>query len=185
MCKNCGDSTPTILISGVVGRSGDCGFLVSSCILKGMHALEQSMVVTDIRGIEAEEQKGISAPLYATQPAAGFPSPGDDVVEEPLNLNDLLIDNETATFFVRVAGDSMEGVKIFHGDVLIVDRSLTATHGSIVVAAVYGELVVKQLEQTATSTRLISAQSGYAPITISDEEAVHVWGVVTGTVRRL
>ena len=58
-------------------------------------------------------------PLYASQPAAGFPAPGDDLVEQPLDLNDLLVDNPTATFFVRVAGDSMEGAKIFDGDILV------------------------------------------------------------------
>ena len=78
------------------------------------------------------------SPLYASRPAAGFPAPGDDLVEKPLDLNDLLIDNPTATFFVRVAGDSMEGAKIFDGDVLVVDRSVAPTDGSIVVAAVYG-----------------------------------------------
>ena len=60
-----------------------------------------------------------SHPLYISQPAAGFPSPGDDMVEQSLDLNDLLVDNPTATFFVRVSGDSMEGAKIFSGDVLV------------------------------------------------------------------
>lgn len=127
----------------------------------------------------------VAAPLYASQPAAGFPSPGDDVIERPLDLNDLLIDNPTSTFFVRVSGDSMEGKKIFDGDILVVDRALTPGSGSIVVAAVHGELVVKELEQTTTATRLLSAQSGYDPIDITDGETIFVWGVVTGTVRTL
>jgi DNA polymerase V len=126
-----------------------------------------------------------SVPLYATQPAAGFPSPGDDVVERPLDLNELMVTNETATFYVRVSGDSMEGKRIFSGDILIVDRSVEPVSGMIVVAAVYGELVVKQLEQTAQTVQLVSAAPGYEPIEIQDGEAIHVWGVVTGTVRRL
>lgn len=122
-------------------------------------------------------------PLYASRPAAGFPAPGDDLVEKPLDLNDLLIDNPTATFFVRVEGDSMEGAKIFSGDILVVDRSVPVSNGVIVVAAVYGEMVVKRLEVTASRTRLLSEQSGYEPIDIRDNEDCYVWGVVIGSVR--
>jgi len=126
-----------------------------------------------------------AAPLYATRPAAGFPAPGDDLVEQPLDLNDLMIDNETATFFVRVTGDSMEGLHIFDGDVLVVDRSLTPDSGSVVVAAVYGELVVKQLKKTAAAASLHSANPAYEPIEITGTDEVFVWGVVTGSVRRI
>lgn len=122
-------------------------------------------------------------PLYASQPAAGFPSPGDDLVERPLDLNDLMIDNPTATFFVRVSGDSMEGAKIFDGDVLVVDRSVEPKHGSIVVAAVYGELVVKRLQKERSGLALISENEEYKPILIDDTEGCFIWGVVTGSAR--
>lgn len=122
-------------------------------------------------------------PLYASRPAAGFPAPGDDLVERPLDLNDLMIENPTATFFVRVSGDSMEGEKIFDGDVLVVNRSITPESGTIVVAAVYGELVVKKLHVTSAHTQLLSAQSGYDPIHINEADDVFIWGVVTGSVR--
>jgi DNA polymerase V len=130
-----------------------------------------------------DEVKSLS--LYSSQPAAGFPSPGDDLVEKPLDLNDLLIENPTATFFVRVAGDSMEGAKIFDGDILVVDRSQEPRNGSIVVAAVYGELVVKRLKKDETSLALISENEGYDPIVINDGEDCFVWGVVTGSARVL
>jgi DNA polymerase V len=123
--------------------------------------------------------------LYGNQPAAGFPAPGDDVVEEPLDLNDLLIENPTATFFVRVSGDSMEGARIFDGDILVVDRSIQPDSGMIVVAAVYGELVVKRLKKTQSGLRLVSENELYEPIEISDNEGCFVWGVVTGLARVL
>jgi DNA polymerase V len=124
-------------------------------------------------------------PLYSSQPSAGFPSPGDDLVEKSLDLNDLLIDNPTATFFVRVSGDSMEGARIFDGDILIVDRSVEVKSGLIVVAAVYGELVVKRLQTTKTGLALISENEGYEPILIDDTEGCFVWGVVIGSARVL
>jgi len=133
--------------------------------------------------IKSVRNQDVQVPLYAAQPAAGFPSPGDDVVEKPLDLNDLMIKNQTATFFVRVAGDSMIGKKIFDGDILVVDRSLSATSGSIVVAAVFGELVIKEFQVTPAGCELRSANKSYDPILISEEADVHVWGVVTGTVR--
>jgi DNA polymerase V len=122
-------------------------------------------------------------PLFSSQPAAGFPAPGDDLVEKPLDLNDLLIDNPTATFFVRVSGDSMEGARIFDGDVLVVDRSVIAQDASIVVAAVFGELVVKRLRKYPNRAELISENEDYKPITVNDVDDVYIWGVVIGTVR--
>jgi DNA polymerase V len=122
-------------------------------------------------------------PLYASQPAAGFPAPGDDLVERTLDLNDLLVKNPHATFYVRAQGDSMEGVGIFSGDILVVDRSQIVTPGRLVVAAVYGELVVKRYELQGNQPALCSANEGYAPIKVSESDDVHVWGVVVGSVR--
>ncbi len=125
----------------------------------------------------------IARPLYASRPAAGFPAPGDDMVEKPLDLNDLLIDNPDSTFFVRVEGDSMEGAGIFSGDILVVDRSVSACHGHIVVAAVYGEMVVKRLSREAGVPVLISENPAYQPIRLNEADDCFIWGVVTGSVR--
>lgn len=122
-------------------------------------------------------------PLYASQPAAGFPAPGDDMVERPLDLNDLMIDNPTSTFFVRVSGDSMEGARIFDGDILVVDRSVQAAPEMIVVAAVYGEMVVKRLRKVRGQLALCSEQEGYEPIAIDDTDGCFIWGVVIGSAR--
>lgn len=133
----------------------------------------------------AQKTKSHVHSLYASQPAAGFPAPGDDLVEQALDLNDLMIDNPTATFFVRVAGDSMQDARIFDGDVLIVDRSVSPHPGLIVVAAVYGELVIKQLQTVGSELHLISANDAYQPIVVSEADDIVIWGVVTGSVRTL
>lgn len=142
----------------------------------------RAITITDITKAAVTDD-GTLLPLFASRPAAGFPAPGDDEVEKALDLNDLLIENPTATFFVKVEGDSMEGAGIFSGDVLVVDRSIGPTHGRIVVAAVYGEMVVKRLDQTATTTRLLSEQAGYTPINVTDNDDCFIWGVVVGSVR--
>lgn len=123
-------------------------------------------------------------PLYASQPAAGFPAPGDDQVENILDINDLVVKNPASTFFVRVEGDSMIGAGIFSGDVLVVDRSVDPSDKMIVVAAVNGELVVKRLSIQKNTQLLVSENANYAPITIGDGEECFVWGVVVGSVRQ-
>ena len=134
--------------------------------------------------LASETERKQVLPLFSSRPAAGFPAPGDDMVERSLDLNDLLIDRPESTFYVRVNGDSMEGAGIFSGDILIVDRSKEPSNGSIVVAAVYGELVVKRLVGNVSSGyQLISEQEGYMPININDNEDCFIWGIVTGSVR--
>ena len=127
--------------------------------------------------------QGKAQPLYSSQPSAGFPSPGDDMVEAPLDINELLIDHPESTFFVRVSGDSMEGAGIFDKDILVIDRSVAPQAGQIVVAAVFGEMVVKRLAQSKGGFQLVSEQAGYAPITVNENEDCTIWGVVTGSVR--
>ncbi|MBQ3975152.1 MAG: UV protection and mutation protein, partial [Lachnospiraceae bacterium] len=72
-------------------------------------------------------------PLMATQVAAGFPSPAEQYVEAPLDLNELLVRRPAATFFVRAAGDSMSGAGISDGDLLVVDRSLRPADGDVIM----------------------------------------------------
>ncbi len=131
-----------------------------------------------------EEVTVTPVPLYASAPAAGFPAPGDDMVEASLNIHQLLVKHPPSTFFVRVEGDSMEGAGIFSGDILVIDRSLPHHHGNIVVAAVQGGLVVKRLRIDGDTRYLVSENPAYAPVKLSEEEDCYVWGVVTGSVRQ-
>ena len=139
---------------------------------------------TKVTAISQSRSKGEEMhDLYASRPAAGFPAPGDDMVEKSLDLNDLLIDNPTSTFFVKVEGESMEGAKIFSGDILVVDRGVEPATGKIVVAAVYGEMVVKRLLINQSGTSLISEKEGYDPIPVTDNDDCLIRGVVIGSMR--
>ena len=84
---------------------------------------------------------------------AGFPSPAEQYLEPPLDLNELLVKRPAATFFVRVEGDSMIGAGIRDKDLLVVDRSLTPANGDIIIAAVDGEFTVKTLRVLANRER--------------------------------
>ena len=124
-------------------------------------------------------------PLYVSAVAAGFPLPGDDAVEQTLSIDTYLMHNPTATFFVRASGHSMEGANITTGDILVVDRSVSPASGTIVVAAVFGELVVKRLMKKGSRTLLVSEHEDYEPIVVQDGSDCVIWGVVVGVVRKL
>lgn len=91
-------------------------------------------------------KKKLAIPLFVERVSAGFPSTAQDYVEQTLDLNELCIKHSAATFFVRVEGDSMIETGIYPNDILVVDRSLQAEHGDIVIAGLHGELTVKELE---------------------------------------
>lgn len=123
-------------------------------------------------------------PLFMERVAAGFPSPAAGYVEQTLDLNDLCVKRPAATFFVRVEGESMIDAGIRPDDILVVDRSLTAQHGDIVVACLFGDMTVKEL-QLRPSVRLLPHNRHYAPIDISHDGQLDIFGVVTGVVRTL
>lgn len=125
-----------------------------------------------------------SRPLFLSVVAAGFPSPADDHLERDLDLHELLISHPAATYYVRLAGDSMKDAGLYDGDILVVDRSLEPAHGNIVVAVVNGEFTVKRLYRKGGQIQLTPENPLYTPIRITQESDLIVWGVVTGSVRQ-
>ena len=111
--------------------------------------------------------------------SAGFPSPAGDHLEQRLDLNEHLILHREATFFMRVEGDSMLGAGIHNGDLLVVDRSLSAANRKIVVAVVDGEFTVKRFVRQGSRVLLVAENDNYKPIEITSEMDFQVWGVVT------
>jgi DNA polymerase V len=114
---------------------------------------------------------------------AGFPSPADDYLDGSIDLRALLFEDEPATFVARASGDSMEGAGIFHGDLLIINRALTARDGSIVVAELQGEFTLKRLRYRAGRPWLQPENAKYRPIRITEEMSFMVWGVVKHSIR--
>ena len=92
----------------------------------------------------ADDSQSVELPYYETKVQAGFPSPAEDHLEQRLDLNTLVIDNPSATFFVRVAGESMKGIGITDGDILVVDRSIESWGNRIVVAVIDSEFTIKR-----------------------------------------
>ena len=127
----------------------------------------------------------LSLPLFTGKVAAGFPSPADDYVEKNLDLNELLVQKPAATFFVRAQGESMLGAGIHPNDILVVDRSLEAIPGKVVICAINGELTVKRLERVNSQWQLKAENPAFADIVIHDELELVIWGVVTNVIHSL
>ena len=123
--------------------------------------------------------------LFVDPVHAGFPSPAADDIERKLDLNDYLIEHPSATFFVRVQGDSMIGAGIHEGDILIVDRALTPGDGKVVIAVVNGEFTVKRLLLKDGRKILMPENPRFTPIKIEEGSDCQIWGVVTYAIHKL
>lgn len=124
-------------------------------------------------------------PMFATPIWAGFPSPADDYLDQPLDFNELLIAHPAATFAVRIAGDSMEGIGLFAGDIAVVDRAETASDGKIILGILDGQFTIKRYRQRRGAAWLEAANPAYKNIIICEDSAFEVWGVVRHTIRVL
>mgnify|MGYP001187902381 FL=1 len=122
--------------------------------------------------------------LFGHKVPAGFPSPADDYVEKRLDLNEYLIKQYDSTFFVRIKGDSMIDAGINDNDIVIVDRSIEATLGDIILASVDSNFTVKTLSKNKLFPRLLPANDKYKPILITENMEFEIWGVITGAVRK-
>ena len=126
-----------------------------------------------------------SVPLFMSLVSAGFPSPADDYIEQPLDLNAFVTIHPEATFFVRVQGESMNHGEIHDGDILVVDRSLEARSGHVVIAALYGEMVVKRLQYKSGRCFLSPDNPAFESYDITESSDCMIWGVVTHVLHTL
>ena len=124
-------------------------------------------------------------PMSAEHVAAGFPSPAEGYLEKPLDLNEHLVEHPSATFFVKAGGESMTGVGIFPGDLLIVDRALTPVNGSVVIAVIDSEFTVKSLHLNKDGAELRPENPAFKTVKVTEENDFQIWGVVTYVIHTL
>lgn len=121
----------------------------------------------------------------ATANATGFGAAADDYAERGIDLNEQLIKNKPATFFMRVNGNSMITAGIFSDDVVIVDKSIKPTNGKIVIAVVDGEMLIRRYEKSFNRLFLTAESPRVARIEVNETTDFKVWGVVTCILRML
>jgi len=116
---------------------------------------------------------------------AGFPSPAGDYLEGRIDLNEHLITHPAATYLVWVSGDSMTGAGIYDGDLLVVDRSIQAAVGHIVVIAIDGQLTLKRLARHDGRMVLQAENADFPIIEVGDDADTVIWGVATSAIHWL
>ena len=127
----------------------------------------------------------LTIPFYLHKVGAGFPSPATDYIEDDIDLNTHLITNAPATFIIRVQGKSMTNARIYHGDLLIVDKSIDPKNFSTVIANVNEELVVKTLIKSKETNYLTSGSKNTSDrINLTDNPEIIIWGVVTYVIHK-
>ena len=126
----------------------------------------------------------LEIPLFSSTVAAGYPSPAEDHVEDTLDLNEYMVQRPDTTFMLRVEGESMKNAGIMPNDIIVVDRSLKASHKKIVIAAIDGELTVKRLYHRGGLVKLLPENPAYPEIELESESDLVIWGVVIGSFRR-
>ncbi|MBA21987.1 MAG: peptidase S24 [Flavobacteriales bacterium] len=124
-------------------------------------------------------------PLAQNGVSAGFPSPADDFKELRISIDREVVKNEEATFYARVAGESMQGAGLDDGDLLVIDRSKEPQDNSIAVCFVDGEFTVKRLKVEADCIYLIPENKKYKPIRVTEDNELIIWGVVTFVVKKV
>jgi DNA polymerase V len=134
--------------------------------------------------MKTSENASDKCPLFSLSPAAAFSSTSNDTLEDRLNINDYIVKNKTATYFIRVKGDSMIGAGIFDEDILVVDKSKIPSSGKIVIAILNGEFTVKRLIIKSNKVFLQPQNPKYKTIEVTKACDFEIFGVVTFNIHK-
>ena len=145
------------------------------------------LMKTTLQIFRADTRTRLDIPLAEEGIKAGFPSPAEGYMADSIDLNRELIRHKETTFFARVSGDSMIHAGIFDGDLIVIDKSLTARSGDIVVAFVDGEFTLKTYRHDEANRCgwLVPANDLYPPLKVTEDNDFLIWGVVTYAIKSL
>ena len=127
----------------------------------------------------------LKIPFMKEGVSAGFPSPAADFMETNIDLNKELSENQLATFYIKVKGNSMIDAGIDDKDVLVVDRSLEPQNNKIAICFIDGEFTVKRILVEKECLYLMPENASYSPIKITEENQLIIWGIVTYVIKKL
>lgn len=113
---------------------------------------------------------------------AGLPSPAADTGPETLSIDEYLVANPSKTVLVTVKGDSMIDAGIRPGDVVVVEKRVSANVGEIVVAIIDNEFTLKRLQRERG--RIVLKPENKAYPVIRPKGNLDIFGVVVGQFRK-
>ena len=124
-------------------------------------------------------------PFIAAGIKAGFPSPAADFDETKISIDQMVVKNETATFYAKASGNSMTGAGIDDGDILVIDRSIEPTDNKIAVCFIDGEFTVKRIKIEEDCVYLQAENPKYKSIKVTEDNDLIIWGIVTYVVKKV
>ncbi len=131
----------------------------------------------------SDDSTELSLPYADGGVRAGFPSPGQEYVNERIDLNKALIRHPAATFLAKVEGLSMIEEGIDEGDIVIVDRSLEPEEGDLAVCCIDGDFTLKRIKVQKGRIFLMPSNKEFKPIEITPDNEFRIWGIVTHTIK--
>ena len=149
-----------------------------------MNSIKKIKTIDNLEFFTVSVDSKKEIPFIDTMVSAGFPSTADDYLDLPIDLNEYLVENSAATFYIRVSGNSMQDEGINDGDLLVVDRSKTPKNNDIIIGVLNGEFTVKKIQKTKTKLFMVAANKEYKKIEITEEMDFSVWGVVTYVIHK-
>ena len=149
-----------------------------------MNPIKKIKTIDNLEFFTVSVESKKETPFIDTMVSAGFPSPADDYLDLPIDLNEYLVENSAATFYIRVSGNSMQDEGIDDGDLLVVDRSKTPKNNDVIIGVLNGEFTVKKIQKTKTKLFMVAANKKYKKIQITEEMDFSVWGVVTYVIHK-
>lgn len=159
------------------------GHTVSRCAIYCLYVQYLAFIVDSITILGSGSRTTASLPFYLPSVPAGFPSPAQDHLEQRISFDELFQLHRPQLYVVRVAGDSLQGLGILDGDLVLVDKSLTPRRGDVVVACLNGELLLKILSGDQHQIILASANPQYPPRYVLEAADFQIWGVYVGLCR--
>ncbi len=146
--------------------------------------MKQAPIISISRSLEHELFKVDNfdlqqVPYYASCISAGFPSLADDYLDERVNLNEFFVKNPSATFMLRVRGNSMQDANIKDGAILIIDRLIEPEDGRIAACYLDNSFTVKTIRKREGKIYLEAANAAYPEIEVTEAMGMKVWGIVT------
>lgn len=141
------------------------------------------MEVENFSGSSYTGSKAFSQHDIKKANATGFGAAADDYMERGIDLNEQLIRNKPATFFMKVSGNSMINAGIFDGDVVIVDKSINAQNGMIIIAVADGEMLIRRYQKTSNKIMLVPEAPKMSAVDVAEYSDFNIWGVVIHVIR--
>lgn len=149
-----------------------------------------------IQLLKFTENEDFIIPVLPAKVKAGgygsFESPALDFPEDSIDLLKLLIKDKETVFFAYVTGDSLNGIGVFDGDILIIQKGMLPKENDIVIVFLDGEFYVKKYRpsfkensSSLESITLKSENSEYSDLYISANSDFIYWGKATWNLHRL